>query len=42
LFISIATVKRHLTTIFGKLGASSRHEAVLLARTHGLTQPSDR
>jgi DNA-binding NarL/FixJ family response regulator len=42
LFISIATVKRHLTTVFGKLGASSRHEAVLIARTLGLTRPPDR
>jgi DNA-binding CsgD family transcriptional regulator len=35
LFISTPTVKRHLTNILGKLGASSRHEAVLFARSHG-------
>jgi excisionase family DNA binding protein len=36
LFISIPTVKRHLTTIFGKLGVSSRAEAAAFARSHGL------
>jgi DNA-binding CsgD family transcriptional regulator len=41
LFISVSTVKRHLTTIFGKLGASSRHEAVLLARSLGLSAASE-
>ena len=36
LFISLPTVKRHLTTILGKLGVSSRAEAAAYARTHGL------
>jgi DNA-binding CsgD family transcriptional regulator len=34
LFISIPTVKRHLTTIFGKLGVSTRGDAAAFAHTH--------
>jgi excisionase family DNA binding protein len=37
LFISIATVKRHLTNILGKLAVSSRGEAIAYARAHHLT-----
>jgi DNA-binding CsgD family transcriptional regulator len=36
LFISIPTVKRHLTTILGKLGVPSRTAATAYARSHGL------
>jgi len=36
LFISLATVKRHMTNILGKLGVSTRYEAALYARSHGL------
>jgi non-specific serine/threonine protein kinase len=36
LFISVATVKRHLTTIFGKLGVTSRIEAAAFAREQRL------
>jgi predicted ATPase/DNA-binding CsgD family transcriptional regulator len=36
LFISVPTVKRHLTTILGKLGVPSRAEAAAYARAHGL------
>jgi DNA-binding NarL/FixJ family response regulator len=36
LFISLPTVKRHMTTILGKLGVSSRKAATAYARTHGL------
>ena len=32
LVISIATVKRHISNIYGKLGATSRTQAVLLGR----------
>jgi DNA-binding CsgD family transcriptional regulator len=32
LFISINTVKRHITNLFAKLGATSRSEAVATAR----------
>ncbi|WP_321915216.1 response regulator transcription factor [Paraburkholderia sp. J11-2] len=34
--ISDNTVKSHLSTIFGKLGAANRTEAVMLAMRHGL------
>ncbi len=36
LFISLPTVKRHMTNILGKLGVSTRYEAALYARSHGL------
>jgi DNA-binding CsgD family transcriptional regulator len=36
LFISLPTVKRHLTTILGKLGLPSRSAATAYAHTHGL------
>ncbi|MEA2585801.1 MAG: hypothetical protein QOF33_3886, partial [Thermomicrobiales bacterium] len=36
LFISVPTVKRHLTTILAKLGLPSRPAAVAYAHTHGL------
>jgi len=36
LFISIPTVKRHVTNILSKLGVSSRYEAASFARTRGL------
>jgi NarL family two-component system response regulator LiaR len=36
LFISIDTVKRHITNIFKKLGVSNRTQAVLLARKQDL------
>lgn len=36
LFISESTVKNHISTIYGKLGVGSRHEAVRWARAHGL------
>jgi non-specific serine/threonine protein kinase len=36
LFISVPTVKRHLTTILGKLGLPSRSAATAYAHTHGL------
>jgi ATP/maltotriose-dependent transcriptional regulator MalT len=36
LYISVPTVKRHLSTILGKLGVSSRMEATAHARAHRL------
>ncbi|MFL5758711.1 MAG: tetratricopeptide repeat protein [Thermomicrobiales bacterium] len=36
LFISVPTVKRHITTILGKLGVSSRSDASAYAHVHGL------
>lgn len=39
LFISEATVRHHLTSIFAKLGVSDRLELVIYAYRHGLTQP---
>jgi DNA-binding CsgD family transcriptional regulator len=36
LFIGRGTVKTHVSTILGKLGAKTRTEAALLARQHGL------
>jgi DNA-binding CsgD family transcriptional regulator len=36
LFISVPTVKRHLTNILGKLGLPSRSAATAYAHTHGL------
>lgn len=38
LFISINTVKRHITHILGKLGAESRTQAVVHARELGLVE----
>jgi DNA-binding NarL/FixJ family response regulator len=35
LYISIPTVKRHVTNILGKLGVSSRYEAASFARSNG-------
>jgi LuxR family maltose regulon positive regulatory protein len=36
LYLSVNTVKTHLRTIYRKLGASNRAEAVALAKTFGL------
>jgi LuxR family maltose regulon positive regulatory protein len=36
LFIELATVKRHIANIYGKLGVSHRTEAILLAKDLGL------
>jgi len=36
LFISVFTVKRHVTTILGKLGQPSRSAAITYAHTHHL------
>ncbi len=36
LFISVPTVKRHLSTILGKLGVPSRVAATAYARAHRL------
>jgi DNA-binding CsgD family transcriptional regulator/tetratricopeptide (TPR) repeat protein len=36
LYISVPTVKRHLSTVFGKLGVTSRVDARAYARSHGL------
>ena len=38
LFISVNTVKKHITNIFGKLGATSRTQAVARARQLGLVK----
>lgn len=40
LFISMATVKRHITNIYGKLGVSTRQEALRLARGLNLLRPT--
>ena len=37
--ISEATVRHHLTSIFSKLGLSSRLELVIYAYQHDLAQP---
>ena len=36
LFISEKTVRNHLTAIFGKLGVSSRSQAIVFARDRGV------
>ena len=36
LFISVPTVKRHLSNLIGKLGVPSRTGATAYARAHGL------
>jgi LuxR family maltose regulon positive regulatory protein len=36
LVISLDTVKRHVSNVLGKLGASSRTQAIIQARTHSL------
>jgi len=41
LFISEATVRHHLTSIFGKLEVSDRLELIIYAYRHGLTKPVD-
>jgi DNA-binding NarL/FixJ family response regulator len=42
LFISEKTVSVHLSRVMGKLGASSRTEAVSVAYARGLLAPADR
>jgi len=39
LYISEATVRHHLTAIFGKLGVSDRFELAIYAYQHGLAKP---
>ncbi len=39
LFLSTRTVERHLTNIYGKVGADNRVEAAAFARAHGLSRP---
>lgn len=41
LYISEATVRNHLTSIFGKLDLSDRFELVFYAYRHGLAAPPD-
>ena len=38
LYISVNTVKKHVTNIFGKLGAASRTQAVARGRELGLVE----
>lgn len=41
LFISVSTLKNHLTTIFSKLGVKNRVQLIKYALTHKLTDRSD-
>ena len=41
LFVSRNTIKTHLRRVYRKLNASSREEAVLIARDRGLLRASD-
>ena len=36
MYLSTNTVKTHVKAIYRKMGAFSRHDAVTIARTHGL------
>jgi predicted ATPase/DNA-binding CsgD family transcriptional regulator/predicted negative regulator of RcsB-dependent stress response len=40
LYLSPATVERHLATVYGKIGVSGRVEAARYAMSHGLAGPS--
>jgi DNA-binding NarL/FixJ family response regulator len=40
LYLSPATVERHLATVYRKLGVSGRVEAARYAMAHGLAAPS--
>jgi predicted ATPase/DNA-binding CsgD family transcriptional regulator len=40
LYLSPATVERHLATVYGKIGVSGRVEAARYAMAHGLASPS--
>jgi two-component system, NarL family, nitrate/nitrite response regulator NarL len=39
LFISETTVRHHLSSVFSKLGVSSRFELIMYAQRHGLADP---
>jgi len=38
LFVQLSTVKKHVSNIFGKLGVTSRTQAILAARQMGLVE----
>ena len=40
LFIAPATVRKHLTSLHGKLGANGRRDAVRIARSLGWAPPT--
>jgi LuxR family maltose regulon positive regulatory protein len=40
LFISVSTVKRHVTNLYGKLGVATRTKALQESRRLGLLTPS--